>query len=92
MPRTVEHTFWCLNCGREGIPLPRKISHLHAPHHRKKMYCPWCKAVVNHLECKSQKDILDFKENFEARLYQEEAQESLEFIKQEENKCVKFYI
>lgn len=90
MPKTTEHSFYCIQCGKAGIPLARKKSLQHERFHRKKLYCPWCKTTVNHVECKSQEDIFTFKQNFEAGAFKEELQESLLFIQQEEElKCVK---
>ena len=74
------HDFYCLNCGKKSIPLSRKSGHQHARNHRKKLYCPWCKTEVNHIECKNSSDIEKFKKNFEEGLYKEEAQKSIDFI------------
>lgn len=74
------HRFFCLNCGREGIPISRKESFQKEKFHRKKLYCPWCKTEVNHIECKNSSDIEKFKKDFEEGLYKEEAQKSIDFI------------
>ena len=29
--------------------------------HRKALYCPWCKARINHVECYDQTDVDEFK-------------------------------
>ena len=71
------HEFRCMNCGKPGIPLARKQSHLHGRLHRKKLYCPHCKAEVNHIEIKSEDDLQEFLENWEAGEYYDEAQESM---------------
>lgn len=63
------HRFFCLNCAKEGIPLPRKQGHRHAKFHKKKMYCPNCKQVFNHIECQTEEDIYRFKEDFENGVY-----------------------
>lgn len=78
-----EHTFWCIKCGRQGIPVQRKINHKYGKHHRKKLWCPTCKMEVNHIECRNDKEIEEFKENFAAGAYKEELEESLEVIKKE---------
>ena len=75
--------FFCLNCGHEGIPLPRKISKQKKSFHRKKLYCANCQCTVNHIECKTEKDIEKFHNNFAIGKYQEEALKSIEYIKQE---------
>ena len=33
----VEHSFYCINCGKKGIPLWRNKGHLHSKGHRKKL-------------------------------------------------------
>ena len=73
------HTFYCMNCGREAIPIQRQISHKHEKHHRKVLYCPWCKQTVNHIECRTPAEVLEFKTNFEKGLYKNECQTSLNY-------------
>ena len=73
--------FYCLNCGEEGIPLPRQIGRQRKSFHRKKIYCYHCHNTVNHIECKNEADILEFKENFKNGVYENEAKESLDFIR-----------
>lgn len=58
---TIDHSFWCIKCGRSGIPLPRNKRNKKERFHRKKMYCPYCKIEINHVECKTQDDVLKFK-------------------------------
>lgn len=77
------HNFYCMKCGKSGIPLARKKSLQHPRFHRKKLYCPWCKMTVNHIECKTDEDIYIFKEQFEKGEFQKEMEESLEFIEKE---------
>ena len=79
-----EHRFFCESCGREGIPIPRKKSCQREKLHRKKLYCPWCKIEVNHIECKNQSDINKFKEDFLAGKYIEEAKKSIAYISRED--------
>lgn len=50
--------------------------------HRKRLYCPWCKEEVNHVECRTQEDIEQFKQDFEAGLFVEEAAASIQYIKE----------
>lgn len=73
------HDFYCLNCGKKGIPIMRKCSHLHKGEHRKKLFCPWCKMEVNHIECRTMDEIEKFKLDFAAGVYKEEALESMVF-------------
>lgn len=71
------HDFYCINCGNRGISLMRKEGHQHPRMHRKKLYCPTCKAEVNHIECKNDEDVFNFKIDFENGVYIDEAAESL---------------
>ena len=71
--RSEEHSFWCLQCGKQGIPLSRPSSHKRERFHRKKLYCPNCRYVVNHIECKDQFEVNDFKMLFADGYFQEEA-------------------
>ena len=76
-----EHKFFCLICGRPGISLPRKKGHRHAAMHRKKLYCPWCKKDVNHIEITTPEEEKQFKEDFLNGVYENEAEESLDFVR-----------
>lgn len=73
----VTHRFFCVNCGKEGIPMPRKRGHQHGKLHRKKCFCLTCKQCINHVECKDDEDVAEFKRAFEAGEYIEEAKESM---------------
>ena len=75
------HDFYCLKCGKKGIPLSRKHGFQHERFHRKKLYCIFCGEEVNHIECKSYEDVEIFKENFEKGVYQDEAQDSLSYVR-----------
>ena len=79
------HNFFCLNCGAQGIPLPRKKGKQKENMHRKKMYCWKCKETVNHIECKTPTDISKFKEDFEQGVYENEAKDSMDFIQNEKS-------
>lgn len=81
MAKYEEHKFYCLMCGREGIPVQRKRGYQHGRFHRKKLYCPWCKETLNFIECKNDTDVYEFKTNFEKGIYLEEAKASLENCK-----------
>jgi hypothetical protein len=72
-----ESQFYCLACGRRGIPCLRPHSHQRASGHRKKLYCIHCKQVINHYECRSDEDRIEFEERFEAGEFQEEARISI---------------
>ncbi len=73
------HKFFCINCGRESIPLPRRESHKHKSMHRKDLYCPWCKHTVNHIECSTIEEEEEFKRNFIEGVYKDEADQSLAY-------------
>lgn len=75
------HDFYCINCGRKGIPLSRRVSLQHGKFHRKKLYCIYCKEEVNHIECRTPEEVEEFKENFENGVYKDEAKESLDYVR-----------
>lgn len=81
MKNLSEHRFFCIKCGKEGIPLQRKQGHKHGKFHRKKLYCPYCKLEVNHIECRTDEEIYEFKTNFENGVYKDEAEESLAYVR-----------
>ena len=74
------HRFFCIKCGKEGIPLPRRQGHKHKRFHRKKLYCPYCKVEINHIECRTHEDIDSFKENFENGGFIDEVKENLAYF------------
>ena len=76
------HSFYCLNCGKKGIPIMRERGHLHSKHHRKALYCPFCHTTVNHIEVRNLEEAAQFKEDFEKGLFKEEAKESISYIQQ----------
>lgn len=76
-----EHNFYCLNCGNRSIPLMRKSSNKKALNHRKKLYCPWCKTEVNHIELTNMYEIEKFKQDFADGMYIQEAKESIAFLR-----------
>lgn len=71
------HHFFCIQCGNEGIPLVRKAGHKHERFHRKKLYCPYCKVEINHVECQTDEDVYNFRVDFEEGVYADEVEESL---------------
>ena len=76
-----QHSFYCMNCGNKAYELMRPVSHQYGKHHRKALYCPWCKITVNTIECRNDSEVYDFKEAFNAGEYKEELKESIAFIK-----------
>ena len=81
MARFEEHKFFCLNCGKEGIPLPRRVSHKHKTFHYKKLWCPYCKMEINHIEVSSPEEETIFKQNFIEGVYKADAEQSLSIIR-----------
>ena len=77
--------FWCISCGKQGIPLMRSSSKRHAPGHRKKLYCVNCRTVINHIETRGPEEARQFREDFQAGKYKEEAQESIRYTKEHKN-------
>lgn len=71
------HRFFCIKCGNEGIPIHRKQGHQHGRFHRKKLYCPHCKVEINHVECKNDEDVYEFRLDFEEGVFADEIEESL---------------
>ena len=76
-----EHDFYCIKCGHKGIPLSRKQGHQHERFHRKKLFCIYCQQEVNHIECKNDEDVAEFKRNFENGVYKDEAEESVSYVR-----------
>ena len=75
----VSHDFYCINCGKRGIPLPRQRGHQHSTFHRKKLYCIYCQKEVNMVECKTEYDVQEFLEDFNNGVFVKEAEESLTY-------------
>lgn len=77
------HDFYCINCGKKGIPLIRKVGFQRNKFHRKKLYCIYCKTEVNHVECRNQDEIDQFLKDFQNGAYKDEAKKSLSYIEEE---------
>ena len=69
--------FYCINCGQKGIPCLRPQARRRERFHRKKLYCPHCGYIINHIECRTDEDVYDFKEAFGNGEFQEEARISI---------------
>ena len=78
--KTDEHKFWCINCGKAGIPIQRKVGHQHGKNHRKKIWWPWCLTTINMVETRNTEEEIQFKEDFMAGKIKEEAKKSFEFL------------
>lgn len=75
------HSFYCINCGRKSMELFRKVGFQHGKDHRKKMWCPWCKAEINHVETRNLDEEFKFREAFNNGSFTEEAQKSLDYVR-----------
>ena len=73
--------FYCMNCGKEGIPILRSRAKMREKNHRKVLYCPHCKQEVNHVECRTLEDIENFVTAFNNGEFIEEATASLQHMK-----------
>lgn len=71
------HTFWCIQCGQAGIPCFRPVSHQRGKFHRKKLYCPHCKIMINHIECRNDVEVAEFKEAYDNGEFFNEIEESI---------------
>ena len=83
MAKYSEHSFYCIKCGEKGITLPRRDSHQYSKYHRKKLWCWRCKCEVNHVECKNDEEVYEFKQAFAAGEFENELKESLDYISKE---------
>lgn len=72
-----ERKFFCINCGNQGIPIMRKSNHYYGKGHLKKLYCLTCKCEVNHLECRNNEEVEEFKINFSEGKFTDLAKESI---------------
>lgn len=77
------HDFYCLRCGRENIPIFRNVGFQRERFHRKRLYCPFCKEEVNHIECKTYEEVQFFKDAFERGEFKDEAEESVSYLRSE---------
>ena len=77
----LSHDFYCINCGKRGIPLPRQRGHQHSTFHRKKLYCIYCQKEVNMVECKNEFEVKEFLEDFANGVYKDEAKESISYCR-----------
>lgn len=67
----VSHDFYCIKCGKKGLPCYRKKSHQHSKGHLKKLYCIYCNEEVNHYECYSLDDVEKFQKKFKKGVFKE---------------------
>lgn len=75
-------SFYCINCGKCGIPVWRNKSSLHKNGHRKALYCVNCKQTINHVEVRTDEEKKRFMDDFAAGKFIDEAEESIAFSKE----------
>ena len=75
------HDFYCLKCGNKGIGVFRNVGFQRERFHRKRLYCPFCKEEVNHIECKTYEEVQIFKDAFERGEFKDEAEESVSYLR-----------
>lgn len=73
------HDFYCIQCGKKGIPIARANNKRKGKEHRKYMYCPNCKHMTNHIECWNELEAQKFQNDFQKGVYIDESREELEF-------------
>ena len=66
------HDFYCLNCGKRSMSLPRKVCHQHEQFHRKNLYCPNCKVTSNNIEVKNEIEKALFLKQYKEGVFDEE--------------------
>ena len=74
--------FWCINCGKKGIPIMRDRSGIRGAGHRKALYCVTCRTVVNHVETRNAEEAQRFREDYDAGRYAEEAEASIAYARE----------
>lgn len=74
--------FFCTNCGKEGIPVARKLGQERKSGHLKKLYCLYCKDEYNHVEVKTTGDYTyeDFLEEFNSGRFIDGNRESIDSL------------
>ena len=79
----VQHKFYCINCGNQGIPVWRQKGRQREKNHRKALYCTTCKMTINHVEIATQQEAERFRADFAAGRFATEAAESIEHFKRQ---------
>lgn len=75
MAKHITHSFCCIHCGNEGIPISRRDGSLRAKGHFKNLYCIHCRNTTRHLELHNDYEMNDFKEKFAKGEYVEYAKD-----------------
>lgn len=79
----MDDEFYCLCCGKKGLPIVRRGSKKERGH-LKKLWCPYCMETVNHMEVRSLDERAEFLEHFERGDYVELAKQSVEISKRDD--------
>ena len=82
------HDFYCTCCGQKTFTSPRSSGHLHKRFHKKKLYCLHCKAEINHIECRDEFDVWQFKEDWENGKYINEVPEQSLSTEEKDGKII----
>ena len=80
--REASSEFWCINCGNKGIPITRKHGRTREKGHRKGLYCIHCRMIINHVETRNEEEAQQFREDFAAGKYAEEAEKSVAYARE----------
>ena len=73
------HLAYCLKCGTP-MPFQRNKGFQKEKFHRKRMWCPTCRQLINHVEVKNMEEKEEFLINFKNGVYIDEAEKSCNFI------------
>lgn len=68
------HDFYCINCGKKTMTLPRNAGHKKEKFHRKILYCPYCHLTINQVECRNEYEAYEFKQDFNMGVYKDECE------------------
>lgn len=85
MIKYTQHSFYCPKCGQKMMDLQRGTNKTKEKHHRKRLWCPWCKEETNSVECRNDNEVYEFKREFEAGFYIEDALEATIYIQNNPN-------
>ena len=78
--KQVQSRFFCTKCGKEGLPVYRKMGQERKSGHLKKLYCLYCGEETNHCEIKDSGKYTyeDFEQEFKMGRFIEGKREALE--------------
>lgn len=87
MARYEESSFYCLNCGERGLDCLRKRGKKKGTGHRKALYCPSCRQIVNHYEVHTTEEAEEFKQRYKNGDFIEESKASIEQCRKDDWWC-----